>query len=124
MIREIKRLKRLRESTGRRFVTRAELDKLGLGHLVGTPLLRAFMHGYFLHNRLWNKARAIAQPFAYDDYRQQRIVAKLEAERKSRIGLVRKLPKVCYTLPAPLCTPVYQLKTCTLYETADNQQKV
>ncbi len=83
-------------------MTRAELDKLGLGHLVGTPLLRAFMHGFFLHNRLWNKARAIAQPFAYDDYRQQRIAAKLEAERKSRIGLVRKLPKVsCSACPPP-----------------------
>lgn len=75
-------------------MTRAELEKLGLGHLVGTPLLRAFMHGFFLHNRLWNKARAVAQPFAYDDYRQQRIDKKLEADRKSRIGLVRKLPKV------------------------------
>ena len=27
-----------------RFVTHAELDCVGLGHLVGTPLLRAFMH--------------------------------------------------------------------------------
>ena len=27
-----------------RFVTRAELDRVGLGHLVGMPLLRAFMH--------------------------------------------------------------------------------
>ena len=78
----------------RRFVTRAELDKLGIGHLVGTPLLRAYMHGFFLHNRLWKKARAIAEPFLYDSYRQQRVAAKLEAERASRIGLKRKLPKV------------------------------
>ena len=78
----------------RRFVTRAELAKLGIGHLVGTPLLRAYMHGFFLHNRLWKKARAIAEPFLYDSYRQQRVTAKVEAERKSRIGLKRKLPKV------------------------------
>ena len=79
----------------RRFVTKAELEKLGIGHLVGTRLLRAYMHGFFLHNRLWNKARAIAEPFMYDSYRKERVTEKLEAERKSRIGLKRKLPKVC-----------------------------
>ncbi len=77
-----------------RFVTKAELEKLGIGHLVGTRLLRAYMHGFFLHNRLWNKARAIAEPFMYDSYRKERVTEKLEAERKSRIGLKRKLPKV------------------------------
>ena len=77
-----------------RFVTKAELEKLGIGHLVGTRLLRAYMHGFFLHNRLWNKARAIAEPFMYDSYRKERVSEKLEAERKSRIGLKRKLPKV------------------------------
>ena len=77
-----------------RFVTKAELEKLGIGHLVGTRLLRAYMHGFFLHNRLWNKARAIAEPFMYDSYRKDRVTEKLEAERKSRIGLKRKLPRV------------------------------
>ena len=89
-----------------RFVTRAELDKLGIGHLMGTPLLRAYMHGFFLHNRLWNKARAIAEPFMYDSYRKERVTEKLEAERKSRIGLKRKLPKV----------PNLPSKPCTLHE--------
>ena len=87
------------------FVTKAELAKLGLGHLLGTPLLRAYMHGYFVHNRLHSKARALAQPFAYEAYRQQRVSAKLDAERKSRIGLVRKLPKVCACAPACLVAP-------------------
>ena len=63
-------------------------------HLQGTPLLRAYMHGFFLDNRLYHKAKGLADPFAYETYRQQRIEAKLEAERKSRIGLVQKLPKV------------------------------
>ena len=77
-----------------RFVTAADLDKLSLGHLVGTPLLRAHLHGYFLDNRLYKKARDLVQPFAYDAYRQQRIQQKLDAERQSRIGIVRKAPKV------------------------------
>ena len=88
----------------RRFVTKAELEKLGIGHLVGTRLLRAYMHGFFLHNRLWNKARAIAEPFMYDSYRKERVTEKLEAERKSRIGLKRKLPKV-RSVPLPQDRP-------------------
>jgi ribosome biogenesis protein ENP2 len=66
---------------------------------MGTPLLRAYMHGFFLHNRLWAKARALAKPSAYETYRQQRVAAKVEAERRSRIGLIRKLPKA----RAPSC---------------------
>ena len=88
-----------------RFVTKAELGKLGLGHLVGTPLLRAFMHGYFLHNRLHAKARALAEPFAYEAYRAQRVAAKLDSERQSRIGLVRKLPKVPPSVPGLVAGP-------------------
>ncbi len=34
-----------------RFVTKADLEKLGLGHLLGTQLLRAYMHGYFIDAR-------------------------------------------------------------------------
>jgi hypothetical protein len=34
-----------------RFVTKADLEKLGLGHLLGTQLLRAYMHGYFVDAR-------------------------------------------------------------------------
>ncbi|KAI7845268.1 hypothetical protein COHA_001310 [Chlorella ohadii] len=77
-----------------RFVTRADLEKLGLTHLVGTPLLRAYMHGFFIDNRLYGKAKAIADPFAYDAYRQKRVQQKLDEERRSRISLVKKLPKV------------------------------
>lgn len=78
-------------------------DKLGLTHLVGTPLLRAYMHGFFIDNRLYGKARAIADPFAYDAYRAKRVAAKLEEERRSRISLVKKLPKARGSGPAPLC---------------------
>ncbi len=38
-------------------------EKLGLTHLVGTPLLRAYMHGFFIDNRLYGKAKAIAGGF-------------------------------------------------------------
>ncbi|GFR41480.1 hypothetical protein Agub_g2171, partial [Astrephomene gubernaculifera] len=77
-----------------RFVTRAELGRLGLEHLLGTSLLRAYMHGFFVDNRLYAKAKSLMDPFAYETYRQQRIAKKLEEERQSRISIIRKLPKV------------------------------
>ena len=82
----------LRSSSTRR--PPALQDKLGLSHLVGTPLLRAYMHGFFMDNRLYGKAKALADPFAYEAYRAKRIAAKMDEERRSRISLVRKLPRV------------------------------
>ncbi|GLC33816.1 hypothetical protein PLESTM_000122600 [Pleodorina starrii] len=77
-----------------RFVTRADLTRLGLDHLLGTSLLRAYMHGFFVDNRLYAKAKSLMDPFAYETYRQQRITKKMEEERKARISIIRKLPKV------------------------------
>lgn len=71
-----------------KFVTKAELAALGLDHLVGTGLLRAYMHGYFVDLRLYEKAKSIANPFAYEEYRDQQRAAKLEKERASRIRAV------------------------------------
>lgn len=55
-----------------RFVTRDDLDRLGLTRLVGTPALRAYMHGFFIDNRLYAKAQAIAAPFSYEAYREKK----------------------------------------------------
>ena len=85
-----------------RFVTKQELEGLGMGHLVGSQLLRAYMHGFFLHNKLYQKAKAVAAPLAYDTVRKERIQSKLEAERSQRITLKRKLPKVCMPLTMTL----------------------
>uniref|UniRef100_L7M2E5 Uncharacterized protein n=1 Tax=Rhipicephalus pulchellus TaxID=72859 RepID=L7M2E5_RHIPC len=77
-----------------KFVTQKELENLGLGHLVGTNLLRAYMHGYFLDMRLYHKAKALAQPFAYDEYRKKKIRDTVEAARKNRVESKVKLPTV------------------------------
>ena len=92
-----------------KFVTREELASLGLRHLVGTrcgisrffqaisfwkrslaairqeccvsrSVLRAYMHGYFMDMRLYKKAQAVAQPFAYETYRQEQIDKKIDDE--------------------------------------------
>ena len=63
-------------------------------HLVGTSLLRAYMHGFFVHNKLYQKAKAIVEPNDFAALRKQRIQSKLEEAREQRITLKRKLPKV------------------------------
>ena len=53
---------------------------LNLTHLVGTDALKPYMHGYFIDLRLYTKARAIANPFAYAEHRERLIREKLEKE--------------------------------------------
>lgn len=40
-----------------KFLTREELEKLNLTSLIGTNLLRAYMHGFFVDYRLYKKVR-------------------------------------------------------------------
>ena len=42
-----------------KFVSKDQLYDLGLDHLIGSPLLRAYMHGYFMDVRLYRKAMSI-----------------------------------------------------------------
>eukprot|EP00800_Vazella_pourtalesii_P018828 TRINITY_DN6180_c0_g2_i1.p1 TRINITY_DN6180_c0_g2~~TRINITY_DN6180_c0_g2_i1.p1 ORF type:complete len:385 (-),score=96.69 TRINITY_DN6180_c0_g2_i1:40-1038(-) len=76
-----------------KFVTDQELTTLGLSHLKGTNLLRAYMHGYFINIRLYKKAKSITEPFAYSEYRKKRIEEKLEQDRNTRIKQ-KKLPRI------------------------------
>ncbi|PHU05243.1 hypothetical protein BC332_26065 [Capsicum chinense] len=77
-----------------KFLTKEDLEKLNLTNLIGTNLLRAYMHGYFIDYRLYKKAQAALNPFAYDEYIEQRKKEKLDKGRDSRITNKRKLPKV------------------------------
>eukprot|EP01018_Ginkgo_biloba_P008604 Gb_40390 [translate_table: standard] len=85
-----------------KFVTKEDIERLNLTNLIGTNLLRAYMHGFFVDYRLYLKAKSMADPFAYEAYRQQRIQEKIEAERAARITIKRKLPKVNKDLAARL----------------------
>ncbi|XP_053701995.1 nucleolar protein 10 isoform X1 [Synchiropus splendidus] len=76
-----------------KFVTRKDLDNLGLSHLVGSSLLRAYMHGYFMDIRLYHKVKQMANPFAYEEYRKDKIRQKIEESRTHRVQL-KKLPAV------------------------------
>ncbi|PPQ87687.1 hypothetical protein CVT25_011454 [Psilocybe cyanescens] len=68
-----------------KFVERNELKTLGLDHLVGTPALKPYMHGYFLSLKLYETARLIANPFAYDEHREKMVREKMEKMAETRI---------------------------------------
>ncbi|XP_010524511.1 PREDICTED: nucleolar protein 10 [Tarenaya hassleriana] len=85
-----------------KFLTRQDLDKLQLSHLIGTDLLKAYMHGFFVDYRLYKKAVAVADPFAYESYLERKKQEKLEAERSQRITKKRRLPKVNRELAATI----------------------
>lgn len=59
--------------------------RLGLDHLVGTPTLKPYMHGYFLSLKLYDSARLIANPFAYEEHRERLVKEKLDKLADSRI---------------------------------------
>ncbi|PWA52406.1 embryo sac development arrest 7 [Artemisia annua] len=77
-----------------KFLTKEELEKLNLTNLIGTNLLRAYMHGFFIDFRLYKKAQAAANPIVYEEYIEKRKREKEEEERSTRITIKRKLPKV------------------------------
>lgn len=65
-----------------KFVTTKDLETLGVTHLIGTPLLKAYMHGYFmdsnLHRRLHSMAASTTDTLEAIQKRQldQRMAAK------------------------------------------------
>ena len=69
-----------------KFLTVAQLESLNLSHLIGTTsLLRPYMHGYFVAQRLYEEAKLIADPFIWEEQRAKRAKEKIESERESRI---------------------------------------
>lgn len=85
-----------------KFLTKEDITRLNLTHLLGTNDLRAYMHGYFVHYQKYKKAQSLADPFAYESYIERRKQEKTEHEREKRITLKRKLPKANRALAARL----------------------
>ncbi|KAI9069883.1 hypothetical protein FKP32DRAFT_1608216 [Trametes sanguinea] len=68
-----------------KFLDRGELTKLGLDHLIGTPALKPYMHGYFVSLELYDAARVIANPYAYAEHRERMVQEKMEKMAETRI---------------------------------------
>lgn len=69
-----------------KFLTLPQLRQLNLDHLVGTTgLLRPYMHGYFVAQKLYEEARLISNPDLWQEQRQKSIQERIAKERESRI---------------------------------------
>ncbi|GME51488.1 hypothetical protein GTA08_BOTSDO01925 [Neofusicoccum parvum] len=69
-----------------KFLTMKELEQLNMSHLVGTTsLLRPYMHGYFVAQKLYEEARLISQPELWQEQRAKSIQERVNKERESRI---------------------------------------
>ena len=69
-----------------KFLTVPQLKTLNLEHLIGrTNLLRPYMHGYFVAQRLYEEARLITNPYIWEEQRAKRVKERIDQERESRI---------------------------------------
>jgi ribosome biogenesis protein ENP2 len=77
-----------------KFLTKPEMRQLNLDHLLssgkGAGVVRPYMHGYFVDQRLYDEARLIADPFEWERQRQRFVREKIEKERESRIRTLSK----------------------------------
>lgn len=69
-----------------KFLTQSEVDELGATGLIGTAMLKSYMHGYFMEMKLYWKLRAVSKPFEYEEHRKKTIQSKIDAKRASRIA--------------------------------------
>jgi ribosome biogenesis protein ENP2 len=75
-----------------KFLTVPQLRSLNLDHLIGqSTLLRPYMHGYFVAQRLYEEARLITNPFVWEEERSKRLKEKIDEERESRIRGKKKV---------------------------------
>lgn len=74
-----------------KFLSMPQLRELNLDHLVGqTNLLRPYMHGYFVAQKLYEQARMISNPDLFEQQRQKSIQERIDKERESRIRGTKK----------------------------------
>ncbi|PPJ49517.1 hypothetical protein CBER1_01907 [Cercospora berteroae] len=75
-----------------KFLDMKQLRELSLDHLVGTTnLLRPYMHGYFVAQKLYEQARLLTNPDLAEQQRQKSIQEKIDKERESRIRGSKKI---------------------------------
>lgn len=72
------------------FVTKDQLEQLGASELVGTKYLQPYMHGFFMDHRLHAKLKAAMEPFAFEEYRKEKVKQKLESKRTMRTRIKSK----------------------------------
>jgi ribosome biogenesis protein ENP2 len=75
-----------------KFLTLPQLKQLNMDHLVGkTGLLRPYMHGFFVNQKLYEEAMLINNPTIWEEQKAKSIKEKIDKERESRIRGKKKV---------------------------------
>jgi ribosome biogenesis protein ENP2 len=75
-----------------KFLTPPQLRQLNIDHLIGkTGLLRPYMHGFFVSQKLYEEALLINNPEIWQEQRAKSIKEKIDKERESRIRGKKKV---------------------------------
>jgi ribosome biogenesis protein ENP2 len=45
------------------------------------------MHGFFVDIRLYKKAKSVAEPFAFEEYKRKKVREKIEEDRTNRVKM-------------------------------------
>ena len=61
-----------------KFVTKQEVFELGCTNLLGTKMLKEYMHGYLMHLRLYNKVKGKLELINYNQSRSNRVTKAAE----------------------------------------------
>jgi len=77
-----------------KFMTKEELYDLGLEHLIGSALLRAHMHGYYMDIRLYRKALSAKAPNRMENLKKDYIKSEIDKLREKRVKVESNLPAV------------------------------
>jgi ribosome biogenesis protein ENP2 len=67
-----------------KFLSQKDLEELGANNLIGTKLLKSYMHGYFMDWKLYKKLKSVSEPFDYQKYledKKNEKINKLYGER-------------------------------------------
>lgn len=73
---------------------------MGLENLIGTEALKAYMHGYFMDNKLYQRAKMVAKPSMYEEYQKEKNRKKDRERKERRITMNHKKPEVNAELAA------------------------
>ncbi|KAJ5225880.1 Ribosome biogenesis protein ENP2 [Penicillium chermesinum] len=76
-----------------KFLSVPQLRTLNLEHLIGrTNLLRPYMHGYFVAQRLYEEARLITNPYIWEEERAKRErESRIRGKKKAAVKVNKKL---------------------------------
>jgi ribosome biogenesis protein ENP2 len=77
-----------------KFLTKIELEKLAATHLIGTPSLKAYMHGYFMELKSYQKLLSAVNPFAFEEYKKKQVEQRLREKSEKRINIKQKQAQV------------------------------